>query len=203
MGLAHRSLFSPCRSFFSFSLLFSLCSSFRMTPWGTGALWVHFFAWASKTQSGRRPASLPGRGRPASSTPPRGRLWPPWTEQVPCQELYWLSVLIKEDQALLSALLSFHLGCHPEGTPGSCWGWTPAEREVIQSCPTLCNPMACSLPGSSIHGIFQARVLEWGAITFSGYSLWGRKELDMTERLHFLSFNAWYSLFNLAIQVDL
>ena len=40
-------------------------------------------------------------------------------------------------------------------------------REVAQSCPTLCNPMDCSLPGSSVHGIFQARVLEWVAISFS------------------------------------
>ena len=41
------------------------------------------------------------------------------------------------------------------------------ESEIIQSCPTLCEPMDCSLPGSSIHGIFQARVLEWVAISFS------------------------------------
>ena len=41
------------------------------------------------------------------------------------------------------------------------------ESEVTQSCPTLNDPMDCSLPGSSIHGIFQARVLEWGAIAFS------------------------------------
>ena len=41
------------------------------------------------------------------------------------------------------------------------------ESEVDQSCPTLSNPMDCSLPGSSVHGIFQARVLEWGAIVFS------------------------------------
>ena len=41
------------------------------------------------------------------------------------------------------------------------------ESEVAQSCPTLSYPMDCSLPGSSIHGIFQARVLEWGAIAFS------------------------------------
>ena len=34
----------------------------------------------------------------------------------------------------------------------------------LQSCPTLCDPMDCSLPGSSVHGIFQARVLKWGAI---------------------------------------
>ena len=42
-----------------------------------------------------------------------------------------------------------------------------SEREVAQSCPTLRDPMDCSLPGSSIHGIFQARVLEWGTIAFS------------------------------------
>ena len=42
-----------------------------------------------------------------------------------------------------------------------------SESEVAQSCPTLIDPMDCSLPGSSVHGIFQARVLEWGAIAFS------------------------------------
>ena len=45
------------------------------------------------------------------------------------------------------------------------------ESEVAQSCPTLSDPMDCSLPGSSIHGIFQAKVLEWGAIAFSVASL--------------------------------
>ena len=42
-----------------------------------------------------------------------------------------------------------------------------SESEIVQSCPTLSDPVDCSLPGSSIHGIFQARVLEWGAIAFS------------------------------------
>ena len=42
-----------------------------------------------------------------------------------------------------------------------------SESEVAQSCPTLCDPMDCSPPGSSVRGIFQARVLEWGAIAFS------------------------------------
>ena len=42
-----------------------------------------------------------------------------------------------------------------------------SEREVVQSCPTLSNPMDCSLPGSSIPGIFQSRVLAWGAMAFS------------------------------------
>ena len=41
------------------------------------------------------------------------------------------------------------------------------ESEVNHSCPTSSGPMDCCLPGSSIHGIFQARVLEWGAIAFS------------------------------------
>ena len=42
-----------------------------------------------------------------------------------------------------------------------------SESEVTQSCPAFSDPMDWSLPGSSIHGIFQARVLEWGAIAFS------------------------------------
>ena len=43
-----------------------------------------------------------------------------------------------------------------------------SENEVAQSCLTLSDPMDCSPPGSTVHGIFQARVLEWGAIAFSG-----------------------------------
>ena len=46
-----------------------------------------------------------------------------------------------------------------------------SESEIAQSCPTLSDPMDCSLPDSSIHGIFQARVLEWGAIAFSNCML--------------------------------
>ena len=44
-----------------------------------------------------------------------------------------------------------------------------SESEVSQSCPTLSDPMDCSPPGYSVHGIFQARVLEWGAIAFPVY----------------------------------
>ena len=43
-----------------------------------------------------------------------------------------------------------------------------AAAKSLQSGLTLCDPMDCSLPGSCVHGIFQARVLEWGAIAFSG-----------------------------------
>ena len=53
-----------------------------------------------------------------------------------------------------------------------------SESEVTQSCPTPRDPMDDSLPGSSIHGIFQARVLEWGAITFSKQS---SKPRDQTQ----------------------
>ena len=48
------------------------------------------------------------------------------------------------------------------------WMKVKSESEVTQSCLTLSDPMDCSLPGSPIHGIFQARVLEWSAIAFSG-----------------------------------
>ena len=44
---------------------------------------------------------------------------------------------------------------------------SPAAAKLLQSCPTLSDLMDCNLPGSSVHGIFQARVLEWGAIAFS------------------------------------
>ena len=55
-----------------------------------------------------------------------------------------------------------------------------SESEVTQSCPTLSDPMDCSLLGSSIHGIFQARVVEWGAIAFSG-KLLGAPESLISE----------------------
>ena len=50
-----------------------------------------------------------------------------------------------------------------------------SESEVAQSCPTLSDPMDCSPPGSSVHGIFQVRVLEWGAIAFSFWSIYMHK----------------------------
>ena len=54
------------------------------------------------------------------------------------------------------------------------------ESEVAQSCPTLSDPMDCSLPGSSVHGIFQARVLEWGAIAFSALLFtWGQTMVEV------------------------
>ena len=68
---------------------------------------------------------------------------------------------------------------HPWDSPGKNTGVgchfllqcmkVKSGSEVAQLCPTLSDPMDCNLPGSSIHGIFQARVLEWGDIAFSAY----------------------------------
>ena len=56
-----------------------------------------------------------------------------------------------------------------------------SESEVAQSCPTLSNPMDCSPPGSSVHGIFPARVLEWGAIAFSEVL---EQRVSITQEVH-------------------
>ena len=80
---------------------------------------------------------------------------------------------------------------HPWDSPGKNTGVgchfllqcmkVKSESEVAQLCLTLSNPMDCSLPGSSVHGIFQARVLEWGAIAFSGFSwLAASKSLNLS-----------------------
>ena len=80
---------------------------------------------------------------------------------------------------MLLLLLSHFIDGSPPGSPSlgfsrqEHWSGMPfpspmCESEVVQSCPTLYDPKDRSLPGSSIHGIFQARVLEWGAIAFSG-----------------------------------
>ena len=70
-----------------------------------------------------------------------------------------------------------HQAPHPWDSPGKNTGVgchfllqhikMKSESEVTQMCPTLSDLMDCSLPGSSVHGIFQTRVLEWGAIAFS------------------------------------
>ena len=62
--------------------------------------------------------------------------------------------------------------------------------EVIQSCPTLCDRMDCSLPGSSLHGILQARVLEWVAISFSRGSSQPRDQTQVS-RTPGRRFNLW------------
>ena len=85
-----------------------------------------------------------------------------------CQQMPILLVLSKlllksQTASFLPSYLSLHPCYNRKSTQ---YGFYLA-CEVTQSCPTLSNPMDCSLPGSSIHGIFQARVLEWGVIAFS------------------------------------
>src|SRR5574340_378228 len=97
--------------------------------------------------------------------------------------------------------------CRPWDSPGKTTGVSchfllqcmkvKSQSEVAQSCPTLSDPMDCSLTGSSIHGIFQARVLEWGDITFSEDSILGTSNSKQTrlpqvakgprEKAHYLS----------------
>ena len=57
-----------------------------------------------------------------------------------------------------------------------------SEREGAQSCPTLSDPMDCSLPGSSVHGIFQARVLEWVTMPSSATLYFKKNNVDESER---------------------
>ena len=58
-----------------------------------------------------------------------------------------------------------------------------SESEVAQLCPTLCDPMDCSLPGFSVHGIFQARILEWVAIAFSD-SILKSRDITLSTKVH-------------------
>ena len=68
-----------------------------------------------------------------------------------------------------------------------------SEREVAQLCPTLSDPMDCSLTGSSVHGIFQASVLEWGAIAFSELFTNDSHVPDFLSELHLYPIVCWRS----------
>ena len=69
-------------------------------------------------------------------------------------------------------------------------GWKKRESEVTQLCPTLCDPVDCSLPGSSIHRILQARILEWVSISFSRGSSQPR-DRTRVSRIGGRRFNLW------------
>ena len=91
---------------------------------------------------------------------------------------------------------------HPWDSPGKNTGVgchfllqcmkVKSESEVAQSCPTLNNPMACSLPGSSAHGTFQARVLEWGAI--ASFATVSQKGITIPVELIVWGIQAVYSV---------
>ena len=71
------------------------------------------------------------------------------------------------------------VGCH---FLLQCMKALKSESEVAQSCPTLRDPMDCSPPGTSAHGIFQARVLEWGAIAFSNSAYYTPRKKQSTSQ---------------------
>ena len=126
----------------------------------------------------------------------------------------------KQERNKESLQSSSHQTVTPHGEPSGNSRWENArywpqiaerkkESKVARWCPTLCNPMDCSLPGFSIQGIFQARVLEWVAISFSrGSSLPGIKpgsptlQADSLQLSHLESphMNMWFFsiFFNLA-----
>ena len=95
-------------------------------------------------------------------------------------ELFWLLLLLLSHfshvRLCATPQTAAHQAPRPWDSPGKNTGVgchfvlqcmkVKSESEVTQSCPTLSDPMDCSLPDSSVHGIFQARVLEWGAIAF-------------------------------------
>ena len=97
--------------------------------------------------------------------------------------------------SLTSLKLSFSNWCH---TTFLQWlNWT----EIAQSCRTLCDPMDCSLPGSSIHEIFQARVLEWVAISFSRGSSQPR-DRTLVSRITGRRFKLWATREALCMEVS-
>ena len=112
----------------------------------------HHSSWGSCSSGSSRQA-CPDRLIPSCLTVTR------WQASVP-----WVGELA----ARLGALRSLPpLGSHGMDRPGAgslCGFWVTAS--VTWACPTPSDPMDCSLPGSSVHGIFQSRVLEWGAIAF-------------------------------------
>ena len=79
----------------------------------------------------------------------------------------------------------------------TCFNWVYSlwltDRQVAQSCPTLCDPIDCSLPGSSAHGILQARVLEWVAVSFSRRSSQPR-DRTWVSRIAGRHFTIWAKL---------
>ena len=78
-----------------------------------------------------------------------------------CLYILYIIACISEDCLGSPCLFTIYQFCYQQITAAA------AAAKSLQSCPTLCDPMDCSLPGSSVHGIFQARILEWGATAFS------------------------------------
>ena len=129
----------------------------------------------AKLQVLRQPQGLPRAGAAADRAPAKVRPLPRPVESEPRWPTSKAAAAAKSLQSCLTPCNPIE--SHPWDSPGKNTGVgchfllqctkVKSESEVAQSCLTLSHPMDCSLPGSSIHAIFQARVLEWGAIAFS------------------------------------
>ena len=129
----------------------------------------------AKLQVLRQPQGLPGAGAAADRAPTKLRPLPRPVKSEPRWPTSKAAAAAKSLQ--LCPTLCNPIESHPWDSPGKNTGVgchfllqcikVKSESEVAQSCLTLSDPMDCSLPGSSIHAIFQARVLEWDAVAFS------------------------------------
>ena len=101
------------------------------------------------------------------------------------QTIKWSSIIQVKDMQICSNFTS-HSCVLSQKAAGGYY----QLRKMKVKCPTLCNTMDCSPPGSSVHGIFQARVLEWVAISFSRGSSWPRDQTQVS-RVAGRSFTVW------------
>ena len=104
-----------------------------------------------------------------SGAPLSGHRWP--------FPAWWIPAFLLTISSLTNPCISSYI--YSEWT--ACQPKSESESLVAQSCLTLCNPMDCSLPGSSFRGIFQAIVLEWVAISFSRGSSWPRNRTQVSH----------------------
>ena len=134
------------------------CRRPRFNPWVGKIPWRR--AWQPT------PVFLPGESqgqRKLSGYSPWGQKVSDMSEQLSTHMLS-IKIQIRNSLILIQMTPGISLDIYFSMLPSK---HIQSESEVIQLCPTLCNPMDYSPPGSSVHGIFQARVLEWVAISFS------------------------------------
>ena len=98
-----------------------------------------------------------------------------------CRELDMTERLSMHTRACACAHTHTHTHTHTHYPSESDAVLQRSESEVTQSCPIICDPVNCSLPGFSIHGIFQAKVLEWVAISFSSGSSQPRDQTQVSR----------------------
>ena len=92
-----------------------------------------------------------------------------WLENNEQEGQWWK---IKTIQTMWAMVKSLDFILNSMGNPWKFKQGIESESEVAQLCPALCNPMDCSLPGSSVQGILQARILEWVVVSFSNPTLY-------------------------------